>query len=154
MTFTVTGSPVRPFVDAVKTLLVADSTLEDLLGASGKITGHVDDDEPLDEPYLVLGHRGSTSDAGAMQLPGNRVSLQLDVFSAHKGPSEAADIQSRVRVLLNRATVLVVAGFDVVQGSLDIEFEDIFDEFDSDMPDAGSIYHGVQRLVAEIHEAS
>lgn len=155
MGYVVTGSPLKPFVDAVKARLDADALqVVALLGAAGKITGHIDAEAALELPYIVLGRRSRTGDAGAMQLPGSMVSLQIDVFSAHKGPSEASRIQAWIATRLNRSTMLAVAGFDVVQGSLTIELEEVFDEPDSDMPDRGLIYHGVQRLVAEIHEAS
>lgn len=150
--FLVTGSPVKPFVDAVLARLTADAELEALLGGPDKITGHISHDERLAEPYVVLGRRGRFGDAGAMQLPGDMVSLQIDVFSAHKGPSEAAVIQSRIAVLLERET-LRVRGFEMVKGSMTVELEEIFDETDEDLPDSGQIYHGVQRIVAEIHQA-
>jgi hypothetical protein len=157
--FTVTGSPVKPFVEAVLARLQGDATLLALLDADplvavGKITGHISNDEPLNEPYIVLGRRGKFGeDAGAMQLAGSMVSLQIDVFSAHKGSSEASLIQSRIAVLLERQT-LRVKGFEMVQASMTVEFEDVSPETDEDMPDSGTIYHGVQRVVAEIHETA
>lgn len=156
--FTVTGSPVKPFVEAVLARLRGDATLLALLDpdaavAAEKITGHVSADERMTEPYIVLGRRSRTGDAGAMQVAGSMVSLQIDVFSAHTGPSEASQIQSRIAELLERPTLLV-SGFEMVRGSMTVEFEEVFDEPDSDLPDAGKLYHGVQRVVAEIHEAA
>jgi hypothetical protein len=155
----VTGSPVQPFVEAVLARLRGDTALLTLLARSDgststeTVTGHVSHEEALEEPYVVLGRRGRNGDAGAMTLPGSMVSLQIDVFSAHKGPSEAAAIQSRIATLLERHP-LRVKGFDLLAGSMTIEFEEVFDETDDDMPDAAQIYHGVQRVVAEIHEVA
>jgi hypothetical protein len=147
VSFTVTGSPTQALVDAVKTALDADATLGALVNG---IFGHLSESARTAYPYVVLGRRSRLNDTGAMQIAGSHVSLQIDVWSAHKGASEAHGILSRIVVLLERAN-LTVTGFDLIQGSLSCEFEDVFDEPDLDKPDA-RLYHGVQRWTAEIHE--
>ena len=148
MPFLVTGSPSQPFVDAIKAALEADTTL---MAAIVGVFGHLRDAPRTTYPYLVLGRRGRT-DAGAMQLAGNGVSLQLDGFSDHQGASEMHAMLGHVSRVLERRT-LAVSGFDMVRGSLTCEFEDVFDEPDSDTP-TKRLYHGVQRWTAEIHANS
>jgi hypothetical protein len=144
-----TGSPTQPFVDAVRIALAADATLGALVTG---IYGHLSEAARTAYPYVVLGRRGRLNDSGAMQTAGGHVNLQVDIWSDHKGPSEVHDIQARIALLLER-TDLTIAGFDLVLGSVSCEFEDVFDEPDTDKPDA-RLYHGVQRWIAEIHESS
>jgi len=77
--------------------------------------------------------------------------VQLDCWSDHMGASEAHAILSAVTRVLERRT-LAVSPYTMVVGSLTCEMEDVFDEPDEDKPDA-RLYHGVQRWVAEIHDA-
>jgi hypothetical protein len=145
--FTVTGSPTQAFVDALRAALVADTTLMALVTG---VFGHVSEAARTAYPYLVLGHRSRTNDGGAMQLAGGQVTVQLDVWSDHKGGSEAHAIQSRVAALLERKT-LPVTGFAMVEASLTCEFEDVVIDPDDDNPKV-SLYHGVQRWAAQIEE--
>jgi hypothetical protein len=142
------GSPLQPFVDAVRVKLTADAALVALVNG---IVGHVSEAARLAYPYVVLGQRNRNSDAGAMQTAGSNVSLQIDVWSNHKGPSQAHGILTRIAELLEREP-LTVTGFALIEGSVTCEYEDVSDEPDDDAPDQ-RLYHGVQRWVAEIHEA-
>lgn len=145
--FIVSGSPVQPFVDAVKAALEADTELMAILTA---VTGHVSEAEPLPYPYLVLGRRNRGEDTGAFGIAGSMVSLELNWWSNHRGPFQAQTIGSHVsRILLRRR--LLIPGYDLVDGSVTCEFEEVFDEPDEDMP-SQKLYHGVQRWQAEIHE--
>jgi hypothetical protein len=147
--FTVSGSPVQAMVDAVKAALEADASLMAIVTV---VTGHVSETERATYPYLVLGRRNRNGDVGAMTIAGSQVSLQLDWWSNHRGPSEAQAIGSHVSRILERRA-LPVAGFALVRGSLTCDFEEVFDEPDEDMP-GQKLYHGVQRWTAEIHEAT
>lgn len=148
MAFTVTAEPTQAFVDGVSDRLTGDATLMALVTG---VYAHLREASRTAKPYVVLGHRSLSRDAGAMQLPGGRVSLQIDVFSDYKGPYQAAQILSRISVLLERYDV-TVTGFDLINGSLSCEMSDIVDEPDDDKPEA-RIYHGVQRWTAEIHQS-
>ncbi len=148
MPFLVTGSPSQPFVDALKSALESDTALMAVIEG---VFGHLREADRTLYPYLVLGRRGRT-DAGAMQLAGNVVSVQLDGWSSHSGALEMHGILGHVSRVLERRT-LTVSGFDMVRGSLTCEFEDVFDEPDPDTP-TKRLYHGVQRWTAEIHESS
>jgi hypothetical protein len=143
-----TGSPVLAFVDGVKAALDADATLTALVTG---IYGYVPEAARTAFPYLVLGQRSRTTDAGAMQKAGSRVSLQIDGWSDHKGASEMHAILSRVAAVLERTDV-TVTGFTLVSHSLTCEMEDVIEEPDEDAPER-RLYHGVQRWVAEIHES-
>jgi hypothetical protein len=146
--FAATGSPTQALVDAIRITLTADAPLAALVTG---IYGHVSEAARTAYPYVVLGRRSRLNDSGAQQVAGGHVSLQIDVWSDHKGPSEVHSIQGRIARLLERAN-LPVSGFALIQGSLTCEFEDVFDEPDVDKPDA-RLYHGVQRWTAELHEA-
>lgn len=151
MPFPVTGSPITAFVDAIRAVLLADATLTALLSSTTAVYGHLSEAARTAYPYIVLGRRSRTNDAGAMSAAGSMVSLQLDVWSDAKGPFRAQEILSRVSVLLERE-MLNVTGFTHIVGSLTCELEDVFDEPDEDSPDK-RLYHGVQRWTAEIHES-
>src|SRR5262245_37957265 len=145
--FVATGSPVQPFVDAVKAALVRDAALMAIVTA---VTGHVSETTELAFPYIVLGRRTRGSDTGAFGIAGAVVTLELDWWSAHRGPFEAQTIGGHLlRILLHQP--LIISGFDLVQGSVTCEFEEVFEEPDNDMP-GQKLYHGVQRWTAEIHE--
>lgn len=148
--FVVTGSPTQAFVDAMKTRLEADATLMALVEG---VYGHLSEAARTAYPYIVIGYRHlDDGNTRSMGLAGGRCEVQLDVFSDHKGASEAHAILSRLRVLLERVT-LRLNGFVMVQGSLACEMEDVFDEPDEDKPQS-KLYHGVQRWGAEIDEAA
>lgn len=146
--FTVTGSPTQAVVDAIRSALVASVPL--MAQVTG-VFGHLSEAARTAYPYIVLGYRSRNNDAGAMQVAGSRVTVQIDVWSAHRGASEAHSILSGIARVLERRD-LAVAGFALVRGSLTCELEDVFDEPDEDKPDE-RLYHGVQRWAVEIHEA-
>lgn len=146
--FTVTADPTVAFVDAFKTVLSADTGLTTLVTG---IYGHLSEAARIAYPYVVLGQRTRLNDAGAMQIAGSQLALQVDVWSDDKGPFAASRILSRIYVLLERRP-LVVPGFLCLPGSLTCELSEIFDEPDEDKP-GSRLYHGVQRWVAEIHES-
>jgi len=143
----VSGSPVQAVVDGVKARLDADATLAGLVTG---IYGYVPAASRATLPYLVLGRRGRGTDGGAMQTAGGRVSLQLDVWSDHKGPSQVHAILSRVAWVLERAAI-TVRGYALVQGSLTCEAEEVFDEPDGDSPER-VLVHGVQRWLCDVHD--
>ena len=148
--FAVLGSPTQAFVDAIKVRLDADATLMALVSG---VFGHVSDAARVAYPYVVLG--STNLDEGShrsMGVAGGRVELQIDVFSQHGGRSEAQSILSRVRALLDRHA-LAVGAFTLMAGSLRCEMETVDREFDEDAP-GKSLYHGIQRWVAEIDEAT
>lgn len=146
MAFPVAGSPVEAFADGVRTVLTADATLVALVTG---IYAHVPEASRTAYPYLVIGRRSRTNDAGAFQTAGNVVAVQIDGWSDAKGPHVMHTILSRVAVLLERQAV-TVTGFELIGGSLTCELEDVFDESDGDQPEA-RLYHGLQRWVAEVH---
>jgi hypothetical protein len=146
--FTVTAEPTQVFADGVSARLKADAPLIAMLTG---VFGHLSEAARVNYPYLVLGRRTMNRDAGAMGLPGANVFLQLDGWSAYKGPYEMARVLSRVSVLLERFPI-VVPGFAPVNGSLTCELSEVFEEPDEDKP-GNRLYHGVQRWACEIHES-
>lgn len=151
--FTVSASPVTAFVDAFRAALVADTNgSEAVMALATGVYGHVSEAARTAYPYLVIGRRTRDNVGGAMQRAGGQVTLQLDGWSDAKGPYQIQRLLSRVAQLIERRP-LAVAGFDVVEGSLTCELEEVFDEPDVDKPDA-RLYHGMQRWTCEIHEAA
>ena len=149
MAYTVTADPTVAFVDAVKAKLSADTVLAALVTG---IYGHLSEAARVDYPYIVLGRRHADNSAGAaMQLPGQLVTLQLDVWSDEKGPFVATNICSRIYRTLQRQP-LTVSGFSLIGGSLERTMQDVFDEPDADKP-GNVLYHGVQLWSAVIHES-
>lgn len=143
------GSPVQAFVDAMRAALLADATLTAQLATTAAVYGYVPEASRAEFPYLVLGARTADRDAGAMQLPGSNVTVQLDGWSDHKGASEMEGILSRVAFLFERQTLRLSGGFEMIAGSLTCEFQQVFQEPDADMPEQ-VLYHGMQRWRALI----
>lgn len=152
--FTVSADPTVAFVDAFKAPIAADAVL--LAGATNVralvgVYGHLSEAARVSYPYLVLGQRTVSGDAGTMQRAGHFVTLQLDGWSDAKGPFEIQSIGSRVFALMERRQGFSVPGFDVVAGSLHRELAEIYDEPDEDKP-GSSLYRMVQRWTVELHE--
>ena len=145
----VTGSPVQAVVDTLKTALDADPTLDGLVEG---VFGHLSETARVNYPYLVLGRRHRQNDGGAMGIIGGRVTVQLDGWSDHKGPSEMHTILSRVAAVLERRALTVV-GYLAIANSLTCETEEVFFEPDEDKPATG-LYHGVQLWAMDVHEAA
>lgn len=150
--FVVTGSPVQAFIDAFKARCEADATL---MGLIEGVFGHLDETERTPYPYLWFGQETrdvNAQDAGAMGLPGSKVTLELNGYSDHLGKSEMRAILSRVSVLFERQT-LRVTGFAMMVGSMTCEFEDVDEEDDEDAPEK-KLYRGIQRWSCVIDEAA
>lgn len=155
MPTSVTGSPLAPFADAVFTRLSTDATLVAMapggIFAAIPVANLVN---PLaDGPYVFVGHRTLGAHAGAMQREGGDATVVIDVWSAYNGPSEAQDIQSRIRVLLQR-NALVVPRFVLYAGSVMCEQELCFQDYHPDMPKLTALFHGVQRWTGLLEEAA
>lgn len=156
--FAVTASPKQAFIDALKSKLEADTVLMGTVASGGLgvtgIFGHVSETVRKAYPYVVFGyeHEDDEGAAGAMGLAGSRVEVTLDIYSAHKGKSEARAIGSRIYAICERQP-LRVKGFALMVGSVHREFEDIDDEPDEDAP-SKRLYHGVQRWGAVLDEAA
>lgn len=146
--FTATGSPTQAVIDAMKDALDADAPLDALITG---VYGHLSEVARTSYPYVVLGRRHRRNDGGAMQVAGGQVTVDLDIWSDHKGPSKAHAICSRIVEILERRD-LALEGFTLIKGSLTCEFEDVFDEPDEDKP-GSRLYHGVQRWICETHES-
>jgi len=155
---TVTGSPVIAVVDALRVILRADTdtghpeSLATLLGSAARVYDHVPGAARLAYPYLVLGRRSRTNEAGALQAVGSVVSVQVDGWSDAKGPYQMQRIVSRVAALLERRPTLSLGPYVYLERSLTCEHEEVFDEADLDAPEQ-RLYHGVQRWALECHEA-
>jgi len=153
---TVTGTPVIAVVDAMRTILRADTdtgvpeSLASVMGSANRVYDHLPEASRTTLPYLVLGRRSRTNEAGAMQLVGSMVTVQVDGWSDAKGPYQMQRILSRVSTLLERRLALSVGAFAYVERSLTCEFEDVFSETDEDAPEQ-RLYHGVQRWQCEVH---
>lgn len=145
-----TGSPLLPWVDAALAVLRADAALA--LLALGGVFASLPLSIRTSLPYVILGRRELNDQGGAMQLEGGKALLIIDVWSDHNGPSEAQAIQSRIRRLLQRQT-LVIVGFSMITGSMTCEEETVFTDFDPDMPER-SLFHGVQHWGAYLEEAN
>jgi hypothetical protein len=146
--FVCTGSPVTAFADAFKAALEDDATLMALITG---VFGSVSQAARTAHPYLVIGRTSDDGATGAMQTPGGMVTLHLDGWSDAKGPYAMERILSRVKAVMERRAPFLVSGFDALRGSLHCELSDVFDEDDTDTPDA-ILWHGVQRWTCEIHE--
>ena len=144
----VTGSPTMAVVDAMKSLAEDDVAL--MARVTG-VYGHLSSNARTEYPYVVLGRRTRQNDSGTMQKVGGHVHVQLDVWSDHKGASEAHLILSDLARVFERSD-LHVSGYEFVRGSLSCEFEEVFDEPDEDSPDR-VLYHGLQRWGCEVHES-
>lgn len=145
---TVTGSPNAAFADAVFRVLSTDATLLALVTG---VYASAPDAAKLVKPYVIVGDRDfAPQDAGAMQLEGGRARVTLDVWSDYNGPAETQDIQSRIRVLLLRAS-LPVQGFALFAGSVICEDEQCVADWDPDMPKQ-SLFHGVQAWIGLLEE--
>jgi len=152
---TVSGSPLAPFADALFTRLNADATLAALV-PGGIFAGMPESrlvDPILEGAYVFIGHRTLGKRAGAMQREGGNASVTVDVWSAYHGPSEVQDIQSRIRVLLQRQD-LPVPGFLLYAGSLMCDDEVCFQDYHPDIPQLAALFHGVQRWVGLLEELS
>jgi Protein of unknown function (DUF3168) len=148
--FTVTGSPLEAFADAIGAALAADAAF--LALATGGIFASVPEGSRATMPYVVLANRTLNDQGGAMQLAGGQAAVQVDFWSGLNTPHEVQALQSRARVVLHRQPVVIV-GFAMMQGSLTCEEELVFQDFDPDMPKR-SLYHGVQRWIADLEEVS
>jgi hypothetical protein len=150
MAFSVSADPTVAFVDAIKTRLESDATLDALITG---VYGHVSEAARTNYPYVVLGRRRVPTDdidQGVMGVNCVVVELQIDVWSDAEGPFTVTNICSRLYALLERYA-LSVTGFDVVSGSLSRHFQDVFNEPDEDNPEQ-KLYHGVQRWRCELHQ--
>ena len=147
--WTVTAEPRTALLDAVNTILQEDATL--LALATGGVLGQLSQASRTTPPYLVFGRTSVDRNVGAM-VPGARVTIALDGWSAAKGAYEMERILSRVSVLLERRPRLAVPGFVYIVGSLTCELSDVDWEPDLDSPDRG-LWRGMQRWQAEIHES-
>ena len=78
--FVVTGEPTQALMEAVKARLIADATVTALIGT--RVYGHLSETTRATLPYLVLGRTSVDRHAGAMQLPGAIVTVQIDGWSA------------------------------------------------------------------------
>lgn len=150
MTYSVTGSPIEAFADAVLTALNDDSTYKDL--SSGGVYASLPRATRTAVPYTVLGRRQLLGGGGAMQVDGGTVAAWLDVWSEQNSPHEVQTILSRARAVLQRAP-LRVAGYTLIAGSLTCEEELVIPDFDPDAPER-SLYHGIQKWTADVEEAS
>jgi hypothetical protein len=148
--FTVTGSPLLPWVDALTAVLVADAALA--LLAPGGIVAALPRSVRVVEPYVIVGRREIDTLGGAMQISGGLAHVTLDTWSAQNGPAETQQIQARCRVLLERQA-LRIPGFAMLDGSLTCEVEDVTADFDPDMPEL-TLFHGVQTWMAWLEEAA
>ncbi len=155
MPFPSTGSPVGAVAAGIRARLVADATLMALVSG---VYGHVSEHARVSYPFLVIGQRTGTGDAGAMQTSGSGVTVQIDCFNGRNpdaatnvlGPGPVHAVQSRVYTLLERHAI-AVTGYALIEGSLHREFEDVTDEPDEDAGDQ-RVYHGVQRWSCEVHD--
>ena len=107
-----------------------------------------------ERPYVVVGDRTLVDDgqAGAMGTDGGTVTVTIHVFSAFTGPQETEDIQARIRALIERVDLPLGPTLTLYGGSLAIEDEHVFEDFDADMPDRSG-FHGVQRATGLVEAA-
>lgn len=146
--FTVVAEPRAAFRQAFGARLRADARLMSVITG---VFGQLSEAARVDLPYLVFGPQRLDRSAGAMGLAGANVTLELDGWSAYKGPAQMEDILSRVSALMEREPLPIV-GFEMVVGSLTCELSELYDEPDEDMPD-GRLWRGHQRWMAEVHDA-
>lgn len=152
MPTTITGSPLAPFADALYARLSGDAALAGLARTGTvAVVAELFQSSRTNRPYVIVGVRELRAPGGAMQREGGKASVVVDVFSDFNGPEEAQDIQSRIRVLLQRFDLPVV-GFTLYSGSLVCEEEQVFPDFDPDMPERSG-YHGVQRWTGLLEES-
>jgi hypothetical protein len=146
--FTTAADPTVAFVDGVKVALLANAVL---VGLVTGIYGHLSEAARVAYPYIVLGRRTTHGDGESFGITGGRLSLQIDIFSAAKGPYQVSAIGAEVHRALDRQPI-TVPGFVVIAGSLTREFQEVFDEPDADKPEA-ILYHAVQQWSAQLEAA-
>lgn len=151
MPYVVTGSPLGPFADAVLTALAADGNLTAIV--ADRIVATPKTGTRTTYPYIVGDRRDLAPGSVAMQKEGGEASLWIHCWSELNDPDEVQRMQARVRAVLNRSTALAITGYVMYAGSLHIEEEMVISDFDQDMPQR-SLYHGVQRVVADLEEAA
>ena len=148
MTYSVTGSPLEPFADAVLARMQADDRLT-AIAAATQIVTVPPSKARLPYPNITADHRALTDDAGiAMQSDGGKACVWLDLWSDKNSAHEVHEMLGHVRRLFARDVQLVVPGFTMTGGSLEVTGEDVFADFDEDMPQK-SLYHGVVMISAE-----
>jgi hypothetical protein len=148
MPYTVTGSPLGPFADAVLTALLEDGNLTDIVG--DRIVASTMRGSRTAFPYIVGGRRDLMPGAVPMQTEGGEATIWLDFWSELNSPDEVQRMLSRGRAVLSRRTLPVV-GFTMRGGSLVCQQELVIPDFDPDMPQK-SLYHGVQQWTADLDE--
>lgn len=148
MPYTVTGSPLGPFADAVLTALLDDGNLTDIVGP--RIVASTKRGERTAFPYIVGGRHDLMPGAVPMQTEGGEASIWLDFWSELNSPDEVRRMMGRARAALSRRTLPVV-GFTMRAGSLACAEELVIPDFDPDMPQK-SLYHGVQKWSADLDE--
>lgn len=147
----VLGTPLAPFADAIFTRLSADAILVAML--AGGVVASLPKASRTNRPYVVVGSERELIDngqAGAMSREGGEGFVVIDVFSDYHGPSQAQDIQARIRVLLQR-TDLAVPGYVLYGGSLIVKDERVIPDYDPDMPERSG-FHGVQHVTGLLEE--
>lgn len=156
MPYAVLGSPVEAFASAVLDALLADSTLVGLVGGAAAAATRIVSSLPRHDrttfPYIVVPQRGLTAGAVAMQKDGGEAYAVIDVWGEKNGAHEVSQIQSRIRAIFPRDLALSVPGYVMYGGSLAFTEELVLPDFDPDMPQR-SLFHGVQRLVADLEVA-
>lgn len=149
MPYYVTGSPIGPFGDAVLAALLEDGNLADIV--ADRIVAATKARERTVLPYIVGARRGLLGDGGAMGVAGGQATIWLDYWSEKNGPDEVQRMMARGRAVLSRDRRLTVTGFTMIAGSLACEEELVIPDVDPDMPER-SLYHGVQKWVADLEE--
>lgn len=152
MSTTVTGSPADAFAAAVYQRLDGDAQLATLVTG---VFQTIRRDQTQPYPYVVLSRSevAGPQSAGAMQREGGTVLVVVDVWSDKNDPSVVRAIQSRIRALLQR-TDLAVQGFTLYGGSVVCEHELVIPDFDTEMPQSMSLFHGVQHWTGALEEAA
>lgn len=149
MAYTVTGSPLGPFGDAVLTALFDDSNLTDIVAT--RIFASPPQGIATPYPYIVGGRRNLMPGSVAMQKEGGQGVIWLDYWSELNGPDEVQRMMARGRAALSRDRVLTIAGFQMYAGSLVVSDDLVIPDFDPDMPQK-TLYHGVQKVTADLEE--
>lgn len=150
MPYAALGSSIGAFGDAVLSALEADTTLSTLVG--GRIVAATKLGRLTALPLIVGERRELLPGSVAMQKEGGAAGIWLDTWSELNGTYEVETIQARIRAVLSRDTMLTIDGYAMYAGSLACDDEQVFGDFDPDMPQRG-LFHGVQHFTADLEEA-
>lgn len=147
MSVVVTGSPLGPFADAVLQRLLDTPAVTALVGT--RIKAATKEGTRTPAPYITAERRNLNPGSVAMGCDGGEGEVWLDIWSEKNGTHEVHQVLSAIRAALPRDLVLEMPGYRMFGGSLHLDEESVFADFDKDMPQR-SLMHGQVAVIADL----